>query len=62
MPQGCHREKPAAVSRGDCSSTDKCQRECAGAPSASTSSGFMVSVKTAMARTGVGVAKLCRFL
>lgn len=62
VPQGCHREKPAAVSRGDCSSTDKCRRECAGAPSASTSSGFMVSVKSAVARTGVGVAKLCRFL
>ncbi|KAL3206100.1 hypothetical protein MRX96_040410 [Rhipicephalus microplus] len=32
------------------------------APSASTSSGFMVSVKSAVARTSVGVAKLCRFL
>ncbi|KAL1468957.1 hypothetical protein MTO96_041140, partial [Rhipicephalus appendiculatus] len=59
---GCDREKPAAVSRGDCSSREKCRRECVGAPSASTSSGFVVSVKSAVARTGVGVAKLCRFL
>ncbi|XP_037276147.2 uncharacterized protein LOC119169116 isoform X1 [Rhipicephalus microplus] len=62
VPPGCHREKTAAVSQGDCSSSDKRRRECADAPSASTSSGFMVSVKSAMARTSVGVAKLCRFL
>lgn len=61
-PQGCGGTKPTAVSLADRPSTSESQRESAGAPSASTSSGFMGSVKSAVARTGVGVAKLCRFL
>ncbi|XP_065301414.2 uncharacterized protein [Dermacentor albipictus] len=54
------RRRPPAASGGD--RTSSARDECAGAPSASTSSGFMESVKTAVARTGVGVARLCRFL
>lgn len=60
-----HRQKQPAVSpQGARTSTVryKCRPGCGGSPSASTSSGFMESVKTAVARTGVGVARLCRFL